>query len=161
MGEERFLRRSLYFAPAAITECAQRRKAFSNTDIARDEKRLFKRNIESGFVRELQDDNFLFEAILLQPLNAAILADSVLEMNNEISFHDFGEVDRRSSASEPRPPKGEAASARALITTKNLRIAQNFQFDLRINKAASHPYVNETDSNKAHVVSTYAFTQAL
>src|SRR5271165_359224 len=122
---------------------------------------MVKGKVESARFRGYQAHYWPREAILLQPLNTAIHTDSVLEMNNEISFHDFGEVDRRSSASEPRPPKCEAASARALVTTKDFRIAQNRQFRFRINKTASQRSEDEPDCINADLVVAEHISQTL
>src|ERR1700686_3862513 len=88
--EDRCLRRLLRLAPATVAQCAQRGDSFSDTDVSRDEEGLPEWHIESCIIREFQDHNFLLRAILLQRLDAAILADPMLKMDDQIPVDDFG-----------------------------------------------------------------------
>ena len=98
--------------PPCIAKRAKRRRFFSNTDIARDEIGLLERNVEFGFIGELDREHlaiFMVRSVglrrasfgsaqdrlgsrpakFLQPEESS---DAVLEMHHEIAFGEFAEI---------------------------------------------------------------------
>ena len=98
--------------PFAVAERAERRRFFSCADVAGNEISLLERNVELRFIGELERENFLLFVLVGQrravnarasvaPGGRALRnfhqseesADAMLEMDHQIAFVEFAEID--------------------------------------------------------------------
>src|SRR5947207_12622473 len=91
--------------PFRIRERTEWRRFLPHPDIARNKIRLLERDIEFRTICELQHEHLLHSASLRG--NAPQLqkpSDAVFEVNDEIAFIEFAEIDLGTIAAEPFRP---------------------------------------------------------
>ncbi len=76
--------------PLAVAEFAERRVAFANADITRDEVTLLKRHVETRVVGIGQNEHFLAAAFAArQHFHPFIAADAMLEVDHVVAIDQF------------------------------------------------------------------------
>ena len=75
---------------------------FANADIARNEIRLFERDVEFSFIRKFERENFLLDTARRRHtvMSWRRTPDAVFEVNDKIAFIELAEVDLGAVAAE-------------------------------------------------------------
>ncbi len=81
------------FFPAVGADFTELGFGFAEADVAADEMRLLKRDVEGDAVVEFEGDDFALAVACIQFRETAVEGDAVLEVDNEIAFDEFGEVE--------------------------------------------------------------------
>src|SRR5438046_2462043 len=86
--------------PLRVSKRAERRRFFSDANIARYQIRLLERDINLRFIRELDRKHFVFTDSL-QPTKSS---DAMLEMHDKVTFCQLTEIDLRAMAFDASQP---------------------------------------------------------
>lgn len=78
--------------PAAGADTAELRLRLGQPDVAADEMGFLQRHVERDLVVELQRDDLADAVARLEPREAAVLRDAVLEVDHEVAFNQLGEI---------------------------------------------------------------------
>jgi len=124
-----FLRALFGARPFAVAEDGKRRIPFSDADIAGKEVGLLERDIKSGVVGKLDDQDFLRGIVAARDgTHAFVAANAVLEVDDELAIGEFAEVDLRAALRLASSAHGEAAGAGVPVTAEEFGVTKDGDF---------------------------------
>jgi len=95
--------------PVAGAERVERRRALADADVAFEQVGVFERDVQQGVVSVAHDDHFTFDAVEFDSADAFEFSDTVIDMDDEFTGSNRGDIVNRGGAAGAYAARAAAA----------------------------------------------------